>query len=339
MRTRFVMVLLVGTAAVAAFFIYTRTAEWDYSSPISLPAFGRAEQALFVGDIMLARNVEALSRAEGLSYPYRHVAALHERYSFVIGNFEASMAEPHEPTPSMVLRFSVAEALLEPLAESGMTHVSLANNHGLDYGEDGYDRTRAALTRVGIASFGHPVRVDASSVTFFDAGSVRVAVVGLHPLWREPTADELDAAFSEAASADVQIAYVHWGDEYEPVHNAAQEAFAHTLIAHGADAVIGMHPHVVQDIGMHDGVPIFYSLGNYIFDQYWEPAVEQGLAVAVTFHRDRLTYELIPVDSERSVPRPMEGVARGALLEGLAARSDESLAAEIQEGSFESTIR
>jgi hypothetical protein len=104
--------------------------------------------------------------------------------------------------------------------------------------------------------------------------------------------------------SDMQIAYVHWGTEYELAHNAAQETLAHVLIDAGADAVIGHHPHVVQDVAFYKDKPIFYSLGNFIFDQYWDTDVQTGLGVRMTIDDGSIAYEAIPFTTAGSRVQP-----------------------------------
>jgi poly-gamma-glutamate synthesis protein (capsule biosynthesis protein) len=101
-----------------------------------------------------------------------------------------------------------------------------------------------------------------------------------------------------------QIAYIHWGKEYDSVHSKEQEVLAHFLIDNGVDAVIGHHPHVVQDIEVYKGKPIFYSLGNFIFDQYFSDEVQEGLAVRVDTSKDILRYTLIPFESKSIKSQP-----------------------------------
>ena len=108
----------------------------------------------------------------------------------------------------------------------------------------------------------------------------------------------------------------------------------------GADAVIGHHPHVVQDVEVYRNAPVFYSLGNFIFDQYWRSEVEEGLMVALSFTDAHVRYELLPVTSTEtpSAPRPMKRVERTQFLNGLANRSEESLRDELRAGVIERPV-
>lgn len=290
----------------------------------------------FVGDIMLARAVERMMETYGADYPYIHTGFLDA--PFVVGNFEAAVPEVHTPTPSMTMNFSVAPMYLPALSEAGFTHVSLANNHADDHGAAGYMNTTSELTRAGLEPFGHPYELGTTSVAYLRLAERTVAVIGIYAVVSVPDdatlAEVLEAASSES---DMQIVYVHWGDEYELVHNAVQERLAHRLVALGADMIVGHHPHVVQDVELFEDVPIFYSLGNFIFDQYFSTDVQQGLAIDLAFDRDgSYAVSLLPISTEasRTAPRVLAGYERNVLLEALADRSSPALADGIRGGQL-----
>jgi poly-gamma-glutamate synthesis protein (capsule biosynthesis protein) len=136
-------------------------------------------------------------------------------------------------------------------------------------------------------------------------------------------------------SSDVQIAFIHWGDEYVRVHNAEQQALAHALVDHGIDAVIGHHPHVMQDVEKYGGVPIFYSLGNLVFDQYFSDDVQEGYMLSLSISKRDITYTLHPYESRthRSSPRLMEGDTRTDVLYELLTKNYFT-EEEIQSGTF-----
>ena len=282
---------------------------------------------LFVGDVLLARYVEKFIDEEGFSYPFALSAELLSASPYVVGNFEASIPESHVPTRPMTFRFSVQESFAQLLANNHFTHLFLANNHAWDFGEEGYAHTHSALADAGLAVGGHPNRVSMDDVEIISMDGYRVAVVPIHAVFRDPAISEYRQVLGELASTtDMQVAYVHWGEEYEPVHSRDQEALAHALIDAGADAIVGHHPHVVQDIDIYKDAPIFYSLGNFIFDQYWNDAVKSELAVRLVRKDGRNHFELIPLWSERANPTPLEGAAKEQFLLALARKSEPELA-------------
>lgn len=291
---------------------------------------------IFTGDVLLARNVEHLMKREGLKYPFAGLELSRVLPgAAVIGNFESAMPEVHMPTPALAMRFSVDPTLLPALKTAGYTHVSQANNHSFDYGYEGFGHGSAALIRAGIIPFGSGRTVGKESLTFINTEAGRIAVVGIHATDVIPARSTLKQVMTLASGdSDFQIIYIHWGTEYKLSHSPVQEELATALIAQGADLIVGHHPHVVQDIDVIDNVVVFYSLGNYVFDQYFNQDVEEGLVLALALSEKRPVVRLLPVSSHKnfSQPMPMLESDRAAFLQALAERSDETLRSEILSG-------
>ena len=88
----------------------------------------------------------------------------------------------------------------------------------------------------------------------------------------------------------------HWGSDYSDTPNYRQLYFDKVAVDAGADLVIGNHPHVIQGMREIEGVPVFYSLGSFVFDQDWSVETQQGIVVVVTFEGTELRdYQVIPV--------------------------------------------
>lgn len=289
------------------------------------------DNLIITGDVLLARNVERLMAMHGASYPFREMR-IDTVDSFVLGNFEAAIPKKHVPTPNFHFAFSVATSSLSALHDFGFTHVSLANNHSYDFEKEGYENSKKVLMEEGIVPFGNQYATATSSVTFIQMGSTSVALIALHATVHEPTDEELKAVFSAASEADKQIVYIHWGTEYKPVHNTTQEQIAERLVAHGADLVVGHHPHVVQDVQVIDGVTVFYSLGNFLFDQYFDDAVQEGLVLSLSVIDNAFEIELIPVSSAGSLSSPyvMSVPEQYRFLSELSMKSDVLIADMIQ---------
>lgn len=299
--------------------------------------YGDSTRILFVGDIMLARNVETLMNAHGLYYPLKGLRDMLEDYDAAVGNFEASIPERHARTPSFSFRFSAIPDVAEALSRAGFTDMTLANNHSYDHGKEGYVHTRETLADAGLGVSGNPQAFSADEMLYRTVDDVRVAIIPINALYETPELGVIQAALATATEqSDLQIVFIHWGAEYELIANAQQRAFARAFIDSGADAIIGHHPHVVQDIEEYRGAPIFYSLGNCIFDQYWNTDVQEGLTVAISFKEDETLYELVPITSidTQSAPRPMNRIERVQFLDALAERSEQSLSDAIKEGTI-----
>lgn len=291
----------------------------------------------FVGDIMLGRNVEGLMEKEGLDYPFLGMTSIFQAMDFAVANLEGPVLQKHARTPTGSTSFNFLPTVTGPIAKSGIDAVSLANNHTLDRGEAGYQETRQHLTEGGIGVFGHPQQANNDlSVLHQEVQGQPLTLIGLHDVFEVLNEKAALQAIQEVAAADKSfvIVFIHWGDEYKPIHNARQERLAQAFIDAGADAVIGHHPHVVQDVAVYKGKAIFYSLGNFIFDQYFSEETQQGLMVTLELNEKIATYHLTPIAIPKSQPVPMEREQAITWLEALAKRSDPALSDQIKEGTI-----
>ena len=125
---------------------------------------------------------------------------------------------------------------------------------------------------------------------------------------------------------------VHWGQEYHLENSSSQQELAHKIIEAGADLIIGHHPHVVQSIEEYKGKLIFYSLGNFVFDQYFSEETRQGLAVWICLGRETAAFRLLPAWITNGQPDWMSSDEAKAFLASLAERSDKDLYQAIKNG-------
>lgn len=290
---------------------------------------------VFTGDVLMARNVEFLMRKYSSNYPFENIDFTEiTTRPYVVGNFEASVPEQHEMTISGSLRFSVDQKYLSILREKGFSHLSLANNHSLDFGPSALKNTKSALKQADIVPVGNPQELSYGSVAFLAVHERTVGIIAVQTLTDVPSSAELEPLFDHAnKKSDFQIVYIHWGTEYEEHNDRAQALMAQRLVNAGADLIIGHHPHVVQNIELVDGVPVLYSLGNYIFDQYFSTAVEEGLLASVEFGEYPLI-RLVPVESKTKISQPayMKTSESRTFLRDLADRSDPALKSYIERG-------
>lgn len=300
-----------------------------------LPAFAAGQVAnefrggsvLFGGDVMLGRGVEGLIAKKGAAYPFAGIQNILSSVDVAVANFEAAVPAVHSRTPNGSFRLSVDGEYLKEATEAGFDVFSLANNHAYDFGAKGFSDTRAMCNSASVLCVGDPRRITDLSTSQVTIGTTHVGILAIHAVAGYPDEADVHAALQALdAQSDVQVVYIHWGEEYQTTHNETQEAFAHRLIDLGADAVIGHHPHVVQDIEMYKNKPIFYSLGNLIFDQYLSDETETGLMVKMDIKQRTIAYTLVPVTSltTPSQPHLMDVDARDAFVRALAERSADS---------------
>jgi poly-gamma-glutamate synthesis protein (capsule biosynthesis protein) len=137
--------------------------------------------------------------------------------------------------------------------------------------------------------------------TILNIKGLKIGLVNENQFTTDSETKALEDVRTLRSQVDVLIAYTHWGKEYLPATDDEKRR-AHALIEAGADAVIGSHPHVVQEKEVYRGKTIYYSLGNFVFDQYEQPETTKGLLVSLTIDptTKALHFEDIPVTLQRS---------------------------------------
>jgi poly-gamma-glutamate synthesis protein (capsule biosynthesis protein) len=252
---------------------------------------------LFAGDIMLDRSVARHAMASSTDALFAGVLPLMAGADARVANIEGAITTNPSiaQVDNTILHFTfdpeLARAALAPL---NLSAASLANNHAYDFGIKGYDATRGYLDSWGIRPFGHPYNARALS-TVIDVRGMQVCLVGYHSLYDATTTEVVGEIGRLRPECGKVVVFAHWGVEYELVADAAQVSEAHEFIDAGADLVIGAHPHVVQNVEEYKGRAIFYSLGNFMFDQDFSWDTTHGLAVKATFGATSTAFELTPI--------------------------------------------
>jgi capsule synthesis protein PGA_cap len=200
--------------------------------------------------------------------------------------------------------FTGDPALIAGIARAGIDVASVASTHIGDGGRIGILQTIASLKKNGIVPFGAGTNLaNARKPAIFEEGGVKVAILGYDGISSAyygatatttgdaPLKDsyiKADVAAARAAGAQVVIVFPHWGVEYTFGPTSTQQRLAHVAIDAGADLVIGNHPHWVQSVEIYKGKPIWYSLGNFTFDQSWSEPTLEGVTLELTFRGSTL---------------------------------------------------
>lgn len=336
-RVGIVVFLVLLVAGVLYFFGKTSSYE-KFVREYVVEGYNEEQKTLplvFTGDIMLGRYVETLMNIHGDAYPFGEVADF-LRSRVTIANLEGSIPKVHIPTRPFTMVFSFSSKIPKILKENGIRAVSLANNHSLDQGSDGYENTKLVLDEVGIGHFGgYSTTLPEHFETYLKDTSVIVYGINMiSGTWDKQAAYDVTKLLRDQYPQSLLIAYIHWGNEYDLKQGQEQELFAHALVDRGVDAIVGAHPHVTQGIEVYKGVPIFYSLGNFIFDQYFSKEVERGYLISLDRDGDALVYSLIPVGSKRSKVSFPTSEESNEILETVAKSSDIAIRKNIREGSI-----
>jgi poly-gamma-glutamate capsule biosynthesis protein CapA/YwtB (metallophosphatase superfamily) len=293
------------------------------------------------GDVTLGAHYEEWVdglRAKGQSGPavddwgFSEVKPLFSGADLVLVNLECPFTARGEPIPKN-FNFRARPSTVSVLVDAGVRVVSLANNHLMDYGPDGVADTIATLDAAGIAHFGAGrTLAEARKPAFVEVGGLKIAFLGYlilgekHPepavVWATETKagvaghpsdwtvvekmvrEDVAAAKTQA---DLVIPFFHWGREGSKGPDAYQLALAKAAIESGAAAVLGSHPHVLHGMERIGKVPVFYSLGNFVFGGNWNPRDKDSVLVKARFDRTGyLGAELFPLKTDRYPDRPIQ---------------------------------
>ena len=284
MKPLFVTACLVAAYWATALYPSTAMAGNHKTSATDIGAAaidGQVSMA-FIGDVMLADGPgKTVARGQD---PLRYFEPLLGQSEIRVANLECVVATIGEAQPAKPWTFRAHPRTLDMLRRH-VDVVDLANNHSGDFGPDAFAQMLGLLKTQNIAYFGGGYDLaEAHRPLVLVRNGLRIAMLGYNEFfprsfeanvhkpgvaWSEDEQVAFDIQMArQAYQADIVIAMMHWGWEYEPTANARQRQLAHHLIDAGADVVIGSHPHVVQDVEVYRDKPVIYSLGNFVFDGF-----------------------------------------------------------------------
>lgn len=246
---------------------------------------------LFTGDILLSRQVaaEIVRRKES---PWKSLSDLFHSGSWVAGNLEGAVGNPSACVASSMRSpcFAIDPSLLHLLHDAGFAALGNENNHAGDLGPAGRQTTRKTLAAQGLLPL-----TFADSPEFLRFGKTTIAMISVTVVRdHQGKPEELPSVDLEQkirlgrALANLVIVSIHWGSELMDWPNQEQKRDAAWLIARGVDVIFGAHPHVVEEPECVSGRPVFYSLGNDVFDQKY-PVTKTGLIADCTIRQGVLS--------------------------------------------------
>lgn len=252
---------------------------------LSEPNTGKEITLILGGDVMLGRTVMTKSLdGNDSTYPFRKVKDTTKLADLVFVNLETPIVN-NCPRHYDGFRFCADPRMTQSLVDAGINVVNLANNHTLNYGEKGFGETVGFLTKNGISYVGE------GNLVVKEVRGTKFGFLGFGYVPVKDSQKDLEIVRDSNSKVDVLIVGVHWGEEYQANPNRFQEELARKFISNGADVVVGHHPHWVQSIEYIDGKPIYYSLGNFVFDQMWSEKTKEGMLIRLTFRKDELVSE------------------------------------------------
>ena len=253
-------------------------------------ASSKDAELVFVGDVMLSRNVAESVKKHNMDYtfPFQKTMQYTSEADLAFCNLECPVSERGEGITKRYI-FRADPRAVSGLRAAGFDVASLANNHILDFGPPGLEDTIKALTDNQITYIGITTDDAPQTPAIFDVRGIRVGCLAYadpnteyayakeyfqYPTRPAKGEKEVIRADIEKLKpqVDIVVVCIHWGTEYETQPDAWQQELGHHIIDCGANIVAGHHPHVLQDPESYKGGIIIYSLGNFVFDQHSRPA-------------------------------------------------------------------
>ena len=245
---------------------------------------------LFIGDMMFDRHIREAVEKYGsgdYNYIFKPMKDKLSEYDLVVGNLEGPITDNKSVSTNTKmderanLVFTFDSKVAEVLAENNIKLVNLGNNHILNQGAKGVEETKKYLVEAGVEYFNE------DNFLAREVEGIRLGIVG----YNYSVADSEQLAIENIQKAreqsDIVVVCSHWGAEYktgEPGNSV--RTLAYRFVDAGADLVIGTHPHVIQNSEEYNGKKIYYSLGNFVFDQYFSRETMEGLGAEMTIKTD-----------------------------------------------------
>lgn len=274
----------------------------------------------FAGDV----NYEKV--AGGPADRLRPYQELLSSADFAMINLETAITERGTPGPKQYT-FRAPPSVLDGLVENGVDAVSMANNHGIDFGTQGLVDSVAAkhIAPIPVLGIGanedeayapHTTEIKGNRVSFIAA--TQVLDDSLIPLWTATddqgglaSAKRVDRLVEEVkaarAESDFVVVFLHWGVERTTCPSENQQALARTLEEAGADVIVGSHAHRVLGGGRLDDAVVHYGLGNFGFYAASGNASKTGVFTVTLQHGAAPSYRWHPGVIRDRVPYPLTG--------------------------------
>lgn len=249
---------------------------------------------VFVGDINLGREVNfQINQRKDFTFPFQKTETIIKGADLAIANLEGPLIE-NCPLMRAGMKFCGQKENIQGLIFAGFDLVNLANNHINNYGPQGVEETIRFLEESRIDYF------DSEKIVFKEVKNLKIAFLGfddtIKPIEEPRLIEKIKTAQEET---DLVVVNFHWGQEYQSQPSERQKYLSRVAIDNGAEIIIGHHPHILQPLEYYQEKPIFYSLGNFVFDQMWSQETRIGIIVLITIKEKQIIKTgLIPVRIE-----------------------------------------
>jgi len=250
-----------------------------------------------VGDLGLGRHITSIARTKNdFTWSFQEISPWLSQNDFNLANLESPIIDKCPEGKTGTFTFCGDPKFIPYLS---LFILNLNNNHMLNYGIDGLNQTKVFLPQTSF--YDNFLIKNINGITFGFLGFDFIT----YPKTDIPAI--INRIRSVDSAVDYLIVSIHWGNEYLPQPEQWRINFARQMIDAGADVIHGHHPHVWQGVEVYKGKPIFYSFGNFIFDQSWSYETSHSQIAQLTFAKNQpIKYELFPIEIKfNSQPRLM----------------------------------
>ena len=282
------------------------------------PCQGGTLDIILTGDILLDRGVRQVIGRQGIDALFSPaIDTVFQSADIVVGNLECPATKVKAPVFKQYI-FRAEPEWLADLRRHGVTHLNLANNHAIDQGREGLVDTYRNILKAGMVPIGagrnmqeaaEPVLLSAQPRRVWLVASLQLALENWSPLPDKPcvsqqSIESLCQRIAQLRSSDPQcyiIVSLHWGWENHVEVVPRQRYDAHQLIDAGADCLVCHHTHTRQPMETYRQKPIYYGLGNFIFDPQRD-INRQGAIVRLAITDSGAKAEEIPIFIRNCTP-------------------------------------
>jgi len=243
---------------------------------------------LFLGDLMFDRGIRQSAQKNGNSFIFEKIHSFLKEQDLAMANLEGPITDEESVSVNSKIGsennyiFTFPTDLAKTLFDENIKIVNLGNNHIFNFGQAGLESTKKYLEAAGVGYFGQNINQLSREIS-----GVKIAFINYNQFSGKDAGSSAANDIKEAkAKADIVVLFAHWGEEYygeeyykEPPAYVSE--IAREFIDAGADLIIGSHSHTVQKSEVYGGKKIYYSLGNFVFDQYFSSQTRQGLGVVL----------------------------------------------------------
>jgi gamma-polyglutamate biosynthesis protein CapA len=284
-----VLIVAVLTATIC-FFLWQKPVLRAENVRLSVAQEKKYVQLLFAGDLMFDRGIRYYAAQNGGNdFVFDKISAELSKNDLVVANLEGPITDFKSVSAGTIAGsannyfFTFDKSLAKTLFSQNIRLVDLGNNHILNFGQSGLNSTKKYLSDANVNYFGAP---GSGKGVVENIGGIKLGFISYNQFAEDNLQDVVNEIKKIKTASDVAVIFCHWGNEYQLTATESQKELAHQFVDAGADLVVGSHPHVIEPMEIYNGKRIYYSLGNFIFDQYFSEDVRNGLGVEVKIDKN-----------------------------------------------------